>query len=176
MGVDFIDVVFRLERRFGVRLDPDEHFYLLRTGWIHFLVWEKLHGRSPPCPDFSAVYRDVLRIAGHQPPDGFWRRLFRHRRVAQDAEFLRQLDDLGYSRPPPDLTLAHHVAAWIAFTDRDRAPQKERARPAAVPPRAEVWTQESVWEAIRKELEGALSIDAESITPESWLMEDLGAN
>lgn len=139
-------------------------------------MWEKLHGRNPPCPDFTAVYRDVLRIASHQPPGGFWRRLFTHKRVEQDAEFLRQLAELGYSRPPPDLILAHHVAGWIGFNDRDHVPQRPRAWPTTAPPGAESWTYVSVWDAIRKELSEALCIDADTITPESWLMEDLGAN
>jgi len=177
MGIDLYDVVYRLEQRFNIRIDRDEVTYLMRAGWIDFLVWEKLNGRNPPCPDLWAVYRDVLQAAGHQPQRGFWQRLLSSKQIVEhDEEFLRQLGDRGYSRPPPDLTLAHHVAAWIAFTDRDHVPQKERAWPAPAPAGADAWTRESVREGVKQVLAEALAIEADSITPESWLAEDLGAN
>jgi acyl carrier protein len=198
MGIDLLDVVFRLEREFQIKISARrESVFLMRVGWIQFLVTEKLGGRSPAVPDVSAVYRRVGAVVSRYPDRrGFWGRTFDQRSRLSfllTPESLPQFwceleDELGFPLPrlcrepdgiaplpPAGIDNAGSLAAWIAFTCRDVVPHRYPARPSPRPPDADRWTDEAIFLVIRAILVDALSVNEEDVTPEAWLIEDLGA-
>jgi hypothetical protein len=195
MGIDFIDVHYRLERRFSIRMDSDERFYLLRAGWIHFLVTEKLRGVNPPIPDTRAILERISDALSAAPDErGWFGRLFHEDLAfripaAERRDHWQRIEErLGLPLPPlqnvpgeaaprfpPDCATIRQFLGWVAFTYRDRLPQKDPGGASPPPAGAKTWTDTSLWAAIQDELVDALNVDRTMITPEAWLIEDLGA-
>lgn len=195
MGIDFLDVHDRLEQRFGIRLDTDERFYLLRAGWIRFLVKEKLHGINPPIPDTRAILERISDALSAAPDESGWfGRLFYQdfaSRIpaAVRREHWRRIEDrLGLRLPPlrdvpseaaprfpQDCATIGQLLSWVAFTYRNRLPQKNPGGTSSRPAGADTWTDTTLWAAIQDVLVDALNVDRTLIIPEAWLIEDLGA-
>ncbi len=66
MGIDLLEITFRIECRFGVKLEGGEHFAFHNTaGTLLDLVWQKLNGLQPGIPDISEVYERVHTAASN---------------------------------------------------------------------------------------------------------------
>ncbi len=195
MGIDFLYIHYRLERKFRIRISSAERFYLLRAGWIRFLVTEKLRGVNPPVPDTRAILKQLVEALAEIPDErGWFGRLFHQslksripaagrREHWQSIEErlglpLPPLEDVpGESSPrfPHDCDTISHLYCWVAFTYRERLPQKNVATQCPRPAGADGWTDASIWAAIQGEIAEALNVDKTNVTEVAWLIEDLGA-
>ena len=76
MGLDFLDVCFRLERRFNVRLERADFEHLwnrkpfdLTAGELHEILCKQLHdaGRPVPISSWNAVRLELGDTLGMSP-------------------------------------------------------------------------------------------------------------
>jgi hypothetical protein len=50
MGVDALDITWRLEKKFNISIDKKEMVFIFNSpGRIHELIWQRLQGIHPAC-------------------------------------------------------------------------------------------------------------------------------
>ena len=179
MGIDLIDLAFRLEKRFGIQIERDQCAYFLTPGQIAWLVSEKLHGRNPAVPDYFAMWDRVQAALKTMP--NYRRRWFHdyysdlNRIVPSEnrpQNWTALGEALGVPLPPLDhssvldppaipkcVSSLLSLSSWIMEHYPDRFIWKKSATECAPPVDADKWTNESIWEAIKKTISDALGVD-----------------
>ena len=102
-----------------------------------------------------------------------WRRI--EERLGLPLPPLQDVPGEAGPRFPPDCATIGQFLWWVAFTYRDQLPQKGPGGASPRPAGTKAWTDSSLWAAIQDELVDALNVDRRMITPEAWLIDDLGA-
>ncbi len=192
MGIDLMDLAFRLEKQFAIRIDRDECAYFLTPGQINWLVSEKLRGRNPPVPDYFGMwdriqaalktmpnyrrgwfeYSNLNRIVPSENRSENWAALGKTLGVP-----LPPLDDSsGFDPPmiPKSVSSLMSLLSWIMEHHPDRFLWKKPATECVPPADAENWTSESIWEVVRTTISNALGVDEKEVTPTARMIEDLG--
>lgn len=192
MGIDLLDLAFRIEKRFGIQIERGQGGYFLTPGQITWLVTQKLNGRNPAVPAFDAMFQRIQSVLETMP--GYSRRWF----CTNDLNKLIPSGDrqrnwtalgmaLGVPLPPLEcsakglqtipkkVSSSTSLMSWIMENHPD---QFLWARPAATcepPLDAEKWTNEMIWNEVKAAIVDALGVDEDEVTPTARMIEDLGA-
>lgn len=192
MGVDVLDLVFRLEKKFGLKIPAEECVVFFETPRkIHGYLMAKINGEllEIPCLDLllMEVHIAVNRVGG------WWRlrtardmnKFFKasHRQAcwsSLEKELRITLPPLVQSpqetepRIPPECSSIWSLAHWIA----DNYPDRVEWMPANCERSGKMagctWSEDEVWEILQGCIVDALGVDVEEVTPDARLVEDLG--
>lgn len=193
MGIDALDLVFRLEKRFGITISRDEAqascFHTV--GDIHRYLISKLRNEVQHVPNIFRLITEVSLAVGNVT--GRWRRLLPSTnlntkfppatRAAQwqalEAALqvaLPQLERLPDQVPrvsrlvETDLALAY----WIA----EHYPERVEQLPIDCRRTGEManhaWTDEEIWDVLRECICDTLGVKPAEVTPDARMSEDLG--
>lgn len=194
MGVDVLDLCFRLKKQFGITLEDVELFYFLnRVSHIEDLVWDHLQGIRPALPiepkRFSErVSMEILKLPGtRKDPWGFGN-LERMIPLEGREENWKQLgENLGLPLPdlkisssnaslrfPPELQTVGSFVFWVYRNFPDRLPVSRERTIGKPLPQAEKFSREDVSRIVREIISETLVVSLEQVTPEARLIEDLG--
>ncbi|MDZ7616247.1 MAG: acyl carrier protein [Patescibacteria group bacterium] len=193
MGLDALDLVFRLEKRFGIKISHVEGYAVLfdTVGTIHRYLVAKLHGEYPQTPRIEPLFAEVSgavnRIVGRWkftssldlnklfPPAkrrDNWHFLETSLRVSLPA--LEQLPDEKFPRVPHHCASSISLAYWIAEHYPDRVEwvpvSCERTDKIAARP----WSEAEIWTILTESICGALGVKPEEVKYDARLVEDLG--
>lgn len=193
MGIDLLEIRFRLESRFGFKLAGGECFAFHNTaGTLLDLVWQKVNGLEPGIPDIHEIYERVHAAASETRTR--WR-LSRPRNARLTEMFDKGDLDLHWRRfqqaldlplpplirsgewneltVPPECSTVSRLVQWIIDNHPHcvrwlRPPGGITTRSAAGP------SHEECWSAIREILADTLALDPEQVTLDAHLVDDLG--
>jgi len=192
MGIDGLDLKYRLENRLGIRFEQAELFIAFHTvDTLYRCLVAKVRGGQQHVPDIETLWlevsRDVSRLAG------WWRLttsddLNKRFRPATRAENWRALElALGVAlpalEPTPDQSTVQIPQACadlmgLTFWIAEHHPERARwlplncQRTGKMAQRA--WTDAEIWEIMTECLCAVLGIKPEAVTADARLVEDLG--
>ncbi len=193
MGIDLMDLVFRIEKRFGIQIERGQGGYFLTPGQITWLVTEKLNGRNPAMPDLDAMFQRIQSTLETMP--GYRRPWFR----TNDLNKLIPFNDrqrnwtalgmaLGVPLPPLESSTGFNsqiipkqvssVTSLMGWIMQKHPDQFIWTRPSSIcnpPPDADKWTSEMIWNEVKAAIVDALGVDDYEVTPTARMVEDLGA-
>lgn len=195
MGIDALEIRFRLEKRFGIRFEGEGAlvpFHNTADTLCDF-VWAKVNGIEPGAPDVQKLYARVnkaLQTAGR----GWWRSWYGNPRIMDllgsddvDEKWNKFQRALGLSLPalarsagsddavvPAECATISRLVQWIIEQhpqriDWQRPPgTRTRQRPVACISREECWS------GVREILAETLGVDPEQVVPDAHLIDELG--
>jgi acyl carrier protein len=197
MGVDALDLKFRLEKKFGIKIGYEEGFVAFTgtAATLHRYLMANLSGECHRVPAFEPLYFEVTQAINRLPKSsksGIFAKLKTNSHFPDfdELETAWKLleDELGVSLPSVKEPVAKQIfrvfsrsnvrtslTLWIAENHPERVKQWvpvscERRGEAA----DRTWTEQEVWEAMCKCLVDVLGVKQEEITPDARLIEDLG--
>lgn len=192
-GIDMMDLVFRLEKRFGIQIERGQGGYFFTPGQIAWLVAEKLKGRNPAVPDINAMFQRI-QSAVETMPDYCrpWFHTNDLNRLIPSSDRQRNWTALGMALGVPLPPLEEQPSSWSptipksvsSFTSlmswimQNYPDQFIWTRAPIVcerPPDADKWTNEMIWNEVRATVVDALGVDEDEVTPTARMAEDLGA-
>jgi acyl carrier protein len=197
MGIDALDLSFRLEKTFGIKIGRDEaHFVFsdtLRT--IHRHLTAKLRGRCQRVPAFVPLYIEIAQAVNRVPrssKSGFLARVKGNSHFPDPEERTaawKSLEkELGVQLPSVGDLIGERLFKIFAFSDAriplthwiaENHPERvkewipvscERSGNSA----DQNWTEHEIWEALCDCIAEVLRVKREDITPDARLVEDLG--
>jgi acyl carrier protein len=195
MGIDALDLTFRLEKQLDIKISQAEGFAVLfdTAGTIHRYLVSKLRGEYRQVPRIEPVFKEVAdavnRITGR------WRltsSLDLNRRFppATRAENWQALEGaLGFPLPqleqpaddkvpkiPRQCDSVISLTYWIVEHHPERVEwfpvSSERTGKTAT----HQFSEDEVWAILCECIGDALGVKPEEITPDSRMVEDLGMN
>ena len=200
MGLDALDLCFRLEKKFGLSIKRDEAVAVLFTtpGTIHRHLLAKLSGQVETVPAFESLYLEVAQAIGrHNLPQkpGFVSRLLRIEGESLSPEqrlaIWRDFENtLGCPLPDVDHEISQRffqtfpkydpvsvLTLWIMENHPARIKEWvsvscERKGKTA----DRQWSEEEVWDGLVECITGALGVKRAEVTPNARMIEDLGIN
>jgi hypothetical protein len=195
MGLDALDLVFRLEKRLGVKISQAEGMAVLfnTAGTIHRYLVAKVQSEYRQAPHVEPLLTEVSgavgRIIGRWKPR-FSPNLNRCFPPATRAASWQALQkELGISLPeleqPPDQgfpEVPRHCESLISLTYWIAEHHPERTEWSSVDcgqtgkMAARQWTEDEVWVILCECICGALGIRPEEVTYDARMVEDLGIN
>lgn len=194
MGMDLLDLTFRLEKRFGIDLESVELFYFIdRVSRVEDLVWDHLQGIRPALPVEPRLFaerivREILSLPGTRKDRWGFGSLDRMIPEEGRAENWKRLGEvLGLPLPelrssttgtalifPKELQTVGSLVYWTYKNHKDRLPLS-RERIIGTPPKgAERFNREDVTRIVREAICDCLGVKASRVTSEARLIEDLG--
>ena len=194
MGIDALDLVFRLEDRLGITISRHEAIAscFSTAGDIHRYLVAKLRGESGQVPRIDLlileVSRAVRRIAGR------WRWLIPSSNLntkfppaSRAANWLALETALGVSLPPlehpadqefPRIPRQYESAFTLAHWIAEHHPERIEWIPVSCERKGKMashsWTEEEIWDILRECICDALGVKPEEVTPDARMVEDLG--
>lgn len=195
MGLDGLDLKFRLERAFHISIDRLEMMPLFNSpGKTHEFIWHRLQGNHPACrseptPLFDEVHAAIRDLSS------FRRRLFLFSKPTFERMILPQArvqswemlsNRLNVTLPPLDerdplvplfpkeCNTERALCHWMWRNCEDRLSiQREEFREAP-PEGADQWTRESSWKKVQEIIADCLDVSLDKVTPDASMSEDLG--
>lgn len=193
MGLDAADLVFRLEKRFGLTITKTEARAVLfdRVGTVHRYLIAKLRGEYRAAPDTVPLFLEVARAVNRLSSKWtFTHDLNRRFPASTRAESWQALEkELNLSLPPLETTVGEsHLAipkdcasvialtGWIAehYPERVEWVPVSCARTGIMANRE--WTDDEVWEELKGCIVDALGVDEDEVTYDARMVEDLDLN
>jgi acyl carrier protein len=192
MGLDALDLVFRLEKRLGIKIPADEFFAVFITPRkLHDYLMAKLNGNLGGIPSLAPLYKEV-NTAVNRTVSWLWGNPTRdlnkrfsasHRQACWNSlenELRISLPKLVQSpqelelRIPRECDSVLSLTNWIAdnYPDRVEWMPVDCKRSGKMADRT--WTENEVWEILRECIVDALGVKPEEVTPDARLAEDLG--
>ncbi|MDB5385436.1 MAG: hypothetical protein JWM11_1082 [Planctomycetaceae bacterium] len=192
MGIDGLDLKFRLEKAFQIVIDREEMGFVFTTpGIIHDFIWMRLQGihHAIPC-SVDDMYQQINQ-AVHELPGAqksFWHSLETLLPAEMRADQWNQLSKIlgcplpllemspgqTYPRFPKGCSTTFELARslWLSgvFTLPNRRAQFCELRPEG----ADQWTWESSWSVIQDCIVDCLSVGLDEVTPDARMIDDLG--
>ena len=195
MGIDALDLTFRLEKRLGIKISTAEGVagVFNTAGTIHRYLVAKVQGESRQLPRIEPLFVEVSRAVNRIT--GWWRLtssldLNRRFSPATRAANWQALEGaLGVSLPqlehpaedefpkiPRQCDSVISLTYWIVEHHPERAEwfpvNCERTGKMA----AHQFSEDEVWAILCECICDALGVKPEEVTPESRMVEDLGMN
>jgi acyl carrier protein len=191
MGIDLLEITFRIEKQFGMKIQGDARGAFQTAGTLSEHVWLRLQGIQSGSPDFGELSK---QIDDALPPKSVRRWWF------QSADFEGRFENgdieenwrrfqklLGMSLPPlircsetKKLRLPRgfrtyaSVTLWLLQNHSERMKWHRQPSVTDLPVGAENISRQACWEAVRDILADVLLVDPGQVTPEAHLIEDLG--
>jgi len=194
MGMDLLDLTFRLEKRFGIDLESVELFYFIdRVSRVEDLVWDHLQGIRPALPVEPRLFaeriiREILSLPGTRkdrwgpgrldrmiPGDGRaenWKRLGELLELPL-PELRSPTTGTGLNFPK-ELETVGGLVNWTYKNHRDRLPLSRDRIIGTAPKGAEQFDREAVRRIVREIICDCLGVAPSQVTPDARLIEDLG--
>ena len=191
MGMDGIDLCFRLERRFQIEIDSEEVVYLYLTpARVEWLVLEKLAGRQPAIVDVPALagwIMDALKEVPNRSTGWMSTRDFERAFPPTRRGELWQAfgDQLGVDLPALELPDSEcpkipryvsdyrNLAIWFLDHHPERCPIEREGTPIGRLGTG-LWQDQEVSAAVIEELCDALGVEPIEVTPDSLMADELG--
>jgi len=194
MGIDALDLAFRLEKRFGIKISQPEAVGVLfdTPGAIHRYLVAKLRGEYRQTPRIEPLVMElsgaVSRVAGR------WRRLIPSHNLnmkfppaTRAAQWLALGEALGISLPklehpadqgfpriPRQFESEISLAYWIA----ENHPECAQWIPVSCERTGKMatheWSEEEVWDILRGCISDVLGVNPGEVTHDARMIEDLG--
>jgi acyl carrier protein len=195
MGIDALDLVFRLEKRLGITISRHEVIatFFDTVGTIHRHLVAKLNGECLSVPNSESLVTEVAKAVNQIA--GRWRltsSLDLNRRFppATRASNWQALEEaLGITLPqledsadgvapriPQRYSSIIALTYWIAEQYPERVEQIPVSCERTGKMASRTWTDEEVWDILRECICDALGVKPEEVTPDARLVEDLGMN
>lgn len=194
MGIDYLDITFRLEKEFGIRILEGEQIFLFdRVQTVEELIWDKLQGIQRELPIEPRLYTQqitlaILGLPGCRKDRWGWGSLERMIPEEGRAENWERLGvTLGVPLPelevsasdsasafPSELRTVGGLVHWVYLHHRDRIPLFRERSVGEPPAGAERFRREDVRKIVQEVLCEALGVEPSRVTPEARLVEDLG--
>jgi acyl carrier protein len=194
MGIDALDLVFRLEKRFGINIGRDEAMasWLQTAGDIHRYLIAKLRNEAGTVPNIFRLITEVSLSVNNVT--GRWRRLIPSTNLntkfppatrpaqwqALEAALqvalpqLERTPDQTSPRVPPPVETELGLAYWIA----EHYPERVEQLPIDCRRTGEManhaWTDDEIWDVLRECICDVLGVKPEEVTPDARMSEDLG--
>ncbi len=195
MGIDALDLSFRLEKRLGITTSQPEAIatFFDTVGTLHRYLVAKLNGECRSVPKMEPLFIELVKAVNQIT--GRWRltssldlnRRFppatraAHWQALEEAlgVTLPKLEDSGDGvapRIPQRYSSTIALTYWIA----EQYPERVEMIPVSCKRRGKIasrnWTDQEVWEILQECICDALGVKPEEVTPEARLVEDLGMN
>jgi acyl carrier protein len=191
MGLDPLEICFRLEKRFGIRIRANSGIAFLTAGALCDFVWQMLQGVEPGIPDFmelSKQINDALPCFAAQhwwpPATSFESRMERGGLEESWRQFQRSL---GLSLPPLVRCEETHklrlsrgfrteagVALWIVQNHPERVTWHRKPSVTGPPRVAANISRDECWSGVRDTIAEVLATDPGQVTPDAHLIERFG--
>ena len=193
MGLDALDLCFRLEKRLGIIIPQAEGQPFASTvGNLHQYLMDKLNGVDRDVPVLWPVLKDVWDALRKSTPrwrcPKNWVDLNKDFAPAKRVEIWRALEtelkialpDLEYSpnepypRIPRICDSAISIMHWIIEHDPARVAWAKISCERSGKMADRSWSEVEVWEILRESIVNGLGVKPEQVTSDARLVEDLG--
>ncbi len=193
MGIDALDLAFRLEKRFGITISRDEGIAVLfdTPGTIHRYLVAKLAGeyqRTPKIePLLVQVSGAVNRISGRWKLTSQWDLNKRFAPATRPANWRALEQALGISLPPLESSgdeappkVPRKCESLISLTNWivEHYPERVEWLPVGCERTGKMgshhWTKEEIWDILCDCICDALGVKPKEVTPDARMIEDLG--
>ncbi len=195
MGIDALDLVFRLEKRLGITISRHEAVATVfdTVGTFHRYLVAKLNGEYLSVPKMEPLFTEVVKAVNQIT--GRWRltsSLDLNRRfppATRAANWQALEEALGITLPkledsadgaapriPQRYSSVIALTYWIAEQYPKRVEQIPVSCERTGKMASRTWTDEEVWDILRECICDALGVKPEEVTPDARLVEDLGMN
>ena len=193
MGLEAIDLAFRLEKRLGIKIEHTEGIAVFfdTAGTIHHYLVGKLRGENRKAPRLEVLLKEVAAAVNHIT--GWWRltssanlnkRFCPAKRKAHWESLERAL---GVSLPklehpadgefptiPRECDSILSLAYWIA----EHHPERVEWFPISCERKGIMamrqWSDDEIWAILRECICEALGVKREEVTYDARMIEDLG--
>ena len=191
MGIDSLDVSFRLQKHFDIEIRPDDSIYLWESPRrIIQLVTARLSGEILAIPDFPSLMKSIVAAVESLPDyrrrwfrrdlaDGFPREN-RERNWQLFGEALGcelpplQPSESGTAELPRECASYRRLGFWMLDHAEERVHCLPPHAPLPVPDDAGKWNAESIQRGVFEILIDVLGVDEEEVTLDADLVDDLG--
>lgn len=194
MGIDLLDIHFRLEARFGIKLKEGEFLaFYERVNTVEELVWGKLQGIQPALLVEPRVYGQrvteaILGLPACRKDRWGWgslEQMIPEEGRSENWERLRvslgmPLPDLEASPSgsaptfPAELRTMSGIVRWCYLNHRERLPLSRERSVEKPPAGAERFRREDIRKIVQEVLCESLGVEPSRVTPDARLIEDLG--
>jgi acyl carrier protein len=193
MGLDMIDIMFRLEKAFDIQIPADEiSAFACPLGEFHQYLLNKVRGIEQRLPVLGPLYNVVFKAIKKQsslfPCVNNWNDLNKNFAPEKRAGVWQALEsDLNISLPPlehspnephPNIPRSCNsvlsLARWIAAHESARVEWIEVGCERSGKMAEYNWSDDEVWDILRQCLIDALGVDGKQVTPQARFVEDLG--
>jgi len=193
MGLESLDLIFRLEKRFGIDIPNDEGLAVMfaTAGNIHRYLVAKLNGQYQEVPYLQPLWKEmsgaIARVRGRWKLTSIYdlNKCFTHQNRADNWKALGK--ELNVSLPdleirpddpfpciPRQCDSLTSLSYWIA----DNYPQRVEWLAVSCEPTGktavQLWSDDEVWEILRECICDALGVKPENVTHDTRMVEDLG--
>ena len=195
MGIDALDLAFRLEKRFGITISRAECFAVLfdTPGTIHRYLVRKLAGEYRQTPNVESLFKEVAdavnHIAGRWKPTSYLD-LNKRFSPACRTESWRALEQaLGISLPslersadgqPPKVPRQCESLIALTYWMAEHHPERVEWVPVSCERKGKMashtWSEQEVWSILSECPCEALGVNPEEVTHDARMVEDLGMN
>lgn len=191
MGLDMLDLIFRVEKQFGIRISQAEGMAVFggTAGMIHRYLVARLKGEYQETPDIQPLFREVteaVRCVAKR-----WRLsadLNRRFPAATRGESWRALENaLGITLPPleqpadealPRIPRQCDSIVSLTYWIVEHHPERLQWIPVSCARTGDMadrqWSDEEVWTILRECISDALGVSADQVACDSRMIEDLG--
>jgi acyl carrier protein len=195
MGLDALDLTFRLEKRLGITIHQPEGFatFFDTVGTIHRYLVAKLNGECLSVPKMEPLFIELVKavnqIAGRGKRTSAMDLNKRFPPATRAANWQALEEALGVSLPtledsvdgaapriPQDCSSLIALTYWIA----EHHPERVEWIPVSCERTGKMasrnWTDQEVWDILQECICDALGVKSEQVTKDARMIEDLGMN
>jgi hypothetical protein len=192
MGIDGLELRIRLEQTFNILIDNEEFPIIFSTpGMLHDFIWQRLQGIHPglPCLGFPLTERidqAVLELPGTR--NSLWKTF--ERMIPQGGRqslWIRLGEVLNCPLPalelssdqsrlvfPKDCSTPMELGLWLQRFYIGQLPIVREEFRESPPEGAGHWTEATVWREIQIMVADIVSTEAELVTRDARMVQDLG--
>jgi hypothetical protein len=193
MGLDALDLTYRLEQRFGITIQRQEAMAVLfdTAGTIHRYLVGKLHGDYHQTPHIEPLFIEVSKAVNRIR--GRWKltssldlsKLFSPTKRSSQWKALEQalevsLPPLEHSEhePHPSIPRQCHSILSLTYWIADHRPERVEWFPVSCERKGETatheWSEEEIWTVLRECICNVLYVKPQDVVYDARMVEDLG--
>jgi len=193
MGLDALDLAFRLEKRLGIKISRAEGQAILfdTAGTIHRYLVAKLQGEYQQAPRIEPLFLEVSRAVNRLT--GWWRlttsldlnkrfppanRAANWRSLEETLGVplpeLEQSADEAFPRISRQCDSVMSLSYWIAEQHPKRIEWFDVSCERTGKMATHQWNEDEVWQILRECICDALGVKPEEVTHDARMVEDLG--
>ena len=193
MGLDALDLVFRLEKRFGIKIDRNEAFAVVfdTAGTIHRYLVAKLQGEYQKAPRMEPLFQEVVKavnqITGRWKLTSSFNLNKRFSPPNRKANWESLEKALGISLPKleqpaneefPRISRQYESLVSLTYWIIENYPNRAEWFPVSCERTGKMaarqWNEDEIWSILCECIRDALGVKIDEVTRESRMIEDLG--
>ena len=195
MGIDALDLSFRLEKRLGITTSQPEAIatFFDTVGTLHRYLVAKLNGECRSVPKMELLFIELVKavnkIAGRGKRTSAMDLNTRFPPATRAAKWQALEEALGVTLPKledsadgaaPRIPQRYSSVIALTYWIAEQYPKRVEMIPVSCERTGKwasrTWTDEEVWDILQECNCGALGVKPEEVTPDARLVEDLGMN